>query len=81
MRVRTAPARPGMLATVQRWARWRYDWRARRARELDARGRAEIRPPAMTGKARVLLHARRAGPALLEGRPLHLRTGRPTQVP
>ena len=35
----------------------------------------------MTGKARVLLQRTARGPALLEGRPLRLRTGRPTNVP
>ena len=35
----------------------------------------------MTGKARVLLQRTARGPALLEGRPLRLRTGRATNVP
>jgi plastocyanin len=81
LRVRTTPARPGLLVIVQRWARWRFDWRIAVRAKLDARGRAEIRLPRMTGKARVLLRRTARGPALLEGRPLQLRTGRPTQVP
>jgi plastocyanin len=81
LRVRTTPARPGLLVTVQRWARWRFDWRVAGRAKLDARGRAEIKLPEMTGKARVLLQRSARGPALLEGRPLQLRTGRPTRVP
>jgi plastocyanin len=81
VRVRTAPARPGLVAVVQRWARWRYDWRPAASAQLDARGAATIPLAAMTGKARVILAPTVKGRPLLEGRALHLRTGRPTQVP
>ena len=81
LHVRTTPARPGLLVIVQRWARWHFDWRVAGRAKPDARGRAEIRLPEMTGKARVLLQRTARGPALLEGRPLRLRTGRPTNVP
>jgi plastocyanin len=82
LRVRTDPPRPGVYATVQRWARWRYDWRRVVSMKLDARGRATIRyPRPMTGKARVVLSHRARGPAAFAGDPLSLRTGRPTRVP
>lgn len=82
IRVRTVPARPGLRVTVQRWARWRFDWRATARGRLDAHGRATIalRIP-MRGKARVLLARTARGPALVESDPLFLRTGRRTRVP
>jgi plastocyanin len=82
VRVRTDPPRPGIYATVQRWARWRFDWRRVAGAKLDARGRATIPyPRPMTGKARVVLsHTARGRPAFA-GDPLWLRTGRPTRVP
>jgi plastocyanin len=82
VRVRTDPPRPGIYATVQRWARWRFDWRRVAGARLDARGRATIRyPRAMTGKARVVLSRSARGRAVFAGDPLWLRTGRPTTVP
>jgi plastocyanin len=82
VRVRTDPPRPGVYATVQRWARWRYDWRRVVSARLDARGRATIAyPRPMTGKARVVLSRTARGPAAFAGDPLYLRTGRPTRVP
>jgi hypothetical protein len=82
VRVRTVPPRPGVYAVVQRWARWRYDWRRVVAAQLDARGRATLRyPRAMTGRARVILAHTARGPAVFAGDPLWLRTGRPARVP
>jgi plastocyanin len=82
VRVRTVPPRPGVYAVVQRWARWRYDWRRVVAAQLDARGRATLRyPRAMTGRARVILARTARGPAVFAGDPLWLRTGRPARVP
>ncbi len=82
VRVRTDPPRPGVYATVQRWARWRFDWRRVVTARLDARGRATIRyPRPMAGKARVVFSRRARGPAAVAGEPLFLRTGRPANVP
>ena len=82
VRVRTDPPRPGVVATVQRWARWRFDWRRVVSAKLDAHGRATIRYPGpMTGKARVILSRGARGPAVVAGEPLFLRTGRPARVP
>jgi hypothetical protein len=82
LRVRTEPPRPGIYATVQRWARWRFDWRRVAGARLDAHGRATIPyPRPMTGKARVVLSRSARGPAVVAGDPLWLRTGRPTRVP
>jgi plastocyanin len=82
VRVRTDPPRPGIVATVQRWARWRFDWRRVVSARLDAHGRATIAyPRPMTGKARVVLSRTPRGPAAVAGDPLWLRTGRPTRVP
>jgi plastocyanin len=82
VRVRTDPPRPGIFATVERWARWRFDWRRVVSARLDAHGRATIPyPRAMTGKARVILSRTARGPAAVAGDPLWLRTGRRTSVP
>jgi plastocyanin len=82
VRVRTEPPRPGIYATVQRWARWRFDWRRAAGAKLDTRGRATIPyPRAMTGKARVVLSHTARGRTVFAGDPLWLRTGRPTTVP
>jgi plastocyanin len=75
-------ARPGLFVTVQRWARWRFDWRVAARARLDAHGRATVRLRIpMRGKARVLLSRTARGPALVEGDPLFLRTGARTRVP
>jgi len=82
VKVRVVPARPGLVVTVQRWARWRFDWRAAARAKLDAHGRATLRLRIpMRGKARVLLSRTPRGPALIEGDPLFLRTGARTRVP
>ncbi len=73
---------PGVFVTVQRWARWRFDWRVAARARLDAHGRATVRLRIpMRGKARVLLSRTARGPALIEGDPLSLRTGARTRVP
>jgi plastocyanin len=75
-------ARPGLVVTVQRWARWRFDWRVAARARLDAHGRATVRLGIpMRGKARVLLSRTPRGPALVTGDPLFLRTGARTHVP
>jgi plastocyanin len=82
VKVRAVPARPGLVVTVERWARWRFDWRVAARARLDAHGRATVRLRIpMRGKARVLLSRTARGPALVEGDPLFLRTGARTTVP
>ena len=84
VRVRTEPPRPGIYATVQRWARWRFG--------LAAGGRREARhprprdDPLPAGDDRqgprgpCSLHTARGRP-IFAGDALWLRTGRPTRVP
>lgn len=77
VRVHTMPAATGFVATLERYARWRFRWRPARSAAIDARGRATFRLPADARSfARVALRRSRRGPALLHSGAVKLRTGR-----
>jgi plastocyanin len=81
-RVHTMPATTGFVATLERYARWRFRWRSERNLALDSRGRASFRLPARPRSfARVALRRTRRGPALVHSGVVKLRTGMTTVDP
>lgn len=82
VRVKTRPAAPRMLATLQRYARWHYRWRRLARERLGVDGRTTFRLPAGTrGLVRVQLTRDRHGPPLATSRPVRLKNGTPGDPP
>jgi plastocyanin len=80
--VHAMPAPAGMVATLERYDRWHYRWRARRTVRLDAHGGAafHIRRGGR-GYARVALRRRARGPALVHSRVVRTSDGRTVADP
>jgi plastocyanin len=77
VRAHAMPAPAGMVATLERYARWRYRWRADRTVKLDADGAASFHLPASTRTyVRVSLRRRARGPALVVSHVLRTSDGR-----
>lgn len=82
VRVHTTPAMTGVLATLQRYSRWRFRWRSVRRARLDRAGRARFRLPAgRRGYARVALSRRARGRVLVHSGAIKLSSGRPARDP
>jgi plastocyanin len=76
------PAPPGMVATLELYARWRYRWRATRTVELDHHGGASFRlPRSLRTYARVSLRRSARGPALVRSDVLRTSDGRTAPDP
>jgi hypothetical protein len=82
VRVKTRPAAPHMLATLQRYSRWHYRWRRFARERLGVDGRTTFRLPAgARGLVRVLLKRDRHGTPLATSRPVRLKNGKPAADP
>jgi hypothetical protein len=82
VRVRTRPAAPHMIATLQRYSRWHYRWRRLARERLGVDGRTAFTLPASArGLVRVRLNRDRRGPPLATSRPVRLRNGKPAADP
>ena len=82
LQVHAMPAPPGMVATLELYARWRYRWRAHRTVELDPHGGASFRLPAsLRTYARVSLRRHPRGPALVLSHVLRTSDGRTAPDP
>jgi hypothetical protein len=82
VRVKTRPAAPHMLATLQRYSRWHYRWRRLARERLGVDGRTTFRLPAdARGLVRVLLNRDRHGPPVATSRPVRLKNGKPAADP
>jgi len=78
--VRTTPARPGLVAALQRWSRERYMWRRIDHARLDAAGRARFTVRAR-GRVRVVLSRVPRGAVLATTDVVRVRDGRRVRVP
>lgn len=77
LQVHAMPAPEGMVATLERYARWRYRWRARRTVRLDHHGAAAFRlRRGLRTYARVSLRRSANGPALVSSHVLRTSDGR-----
>ena len=77
IQVHAMPAPPGMVATLELYARWRYRWRDHRTVKLGPHGGASFRIPAsLRTYARVSLRRRARGPALVRSHVLRTSDGR-----
>jgi plastocyanin len=82
VRVITRPDAPRVLATLQRYSRWHYQWRTLARERLSARGRTSFRlPTGARGRIRVVLNQSRHAPALATSTPVRLRDGKPAADP
>jgi hypothetical protein len=82
VRVKTRPAAPHMLATLQRYSRWHYRWRRLARERLGVDGRTTFSLPAgARGLVRVLLNRDRHGPPVATSRPVRLKNGKPAADP
>jgi plastocyanin len=82
VQARTAPAAPGLLATLELYDRWHYRWRAGRTVRLDAHGTASFTLPGRTRtRARVALRRARGSVALVHSGVVTTRDGKPAGDP
>jgi hypothetical protein len=82
VRVVTRPPARDVLATLQRYSRWHYQWRRLARERLGIRGRTTFRLPiGARGLVRVLLSRDRHGPPLAISRPVRVKNGKPAADP
>jgi plastocyanin len=84
LEVHAMPAPPGMVATLELYARWRYRWRDVETARLGRDGMTRLRfrlPHGEDTYARVSLRRRARGPALVHSRVVRTSDGRTGQDP
>jgi plastocyanin len=82
VRVRTRPAAPRVLATLERYSRWHFIWSRLARQRLGLHGRTSFRLPAgARGRVRVVLSRDRHAPPLATGGPVRLSDGKPVADP